>query len=376
MKTGLRIRFVLGALGIALVVAGCREDGPTLLTPENAPSGGVSVSLSGSEDSPFGTVAHRAVLAVSAPDMVTVTACLSVKENSVEGTVWGIPAGDDRLFEITVYDADDNARYYGNAKGSVLTDELVDVAIHLRRETGGANITGRINEGAAELQPSKDTHVRGDQLSRANDNYGFDPFVNVCASRGGSGMPRGKAGAGLTLLEFDLGNCARPVRQAILKLEVSVLTQHTCAEPMTLGVYKVIRSGDRTPWIEGNGTGIPGGPSDAVTVDRASGVAWIGEGDGGDANNQTRPDIGRKQYASVTIGESGDVSIGDRVEWDITELVNEWIAGDVENLGLALKNEVDGCVFKEVHFFAREAHRYPYAEDIPPGNGPRLCLEH
>lgn len=139
---------IAAALGTLLLAMGC-EDGGTALAPEpNYDGGGRAVlKIMAAPSSPFGRIAARASLTISADDMITMTRALTVTDSSVEGTITGIPAGPSRLFEVAVYDSMDTVRYRGTGTADVLADTTVEVSITVIRVSGGAVINGTISEG-------------------------------------------------------------------------------------------------------------------------------------------------------------------------------------------------------------------------------------
>ena len=68
---------------------------------------------------------------VSAPDMDSIFADLTVTPTQVEGTIEDIPAGPHRKFEIFTYDADTNLTYYGHEFADVIAGQTITIQIIL-----------------------------------------------------------------------------------------------------------------------------------------------------------------------------------------------------------------------------------------------------
>lgn len=140
--------FAVGA-GLALVVFmfGCSTYPENAVGPQNQSSGVALLKVMAEANSPFSRIGDHATVTVSASDMLTITNDLSVTDTSVEGSVSGIPAGQNRLFTIAVYDSLDTMQYRGSAYADVIADSSVTVTINVTRIAGTAVINGNINEG-------------------------------------------------------------------------------------------------------------------------------------------------------------------------------------------------------------------------------------
>ncbi|MDX2475370.1 MAG: DNRLRE domain-containing protein, partial [Candidatus Krumholzibacteria bacterium] len=205
-----------------------------------------------------------------------------------------------------------------------------------------------------------DAMVRSDSVNRANDNHGADPFLGV-----GTDLIR-------SLLYFDLSSVTGPVVSARLEMHVAHYITGS-GQTYELAINRVVESGDRTPWIEGNGSEVTPAPTGVVWVNEAEGVAWLGAGDGGDANNQTRPDFDPLVYASVNLVQT-EHPAGDIIFWDITALVNGWLNGDYPNYGFYLRDVHLPTTSRQVWFGSRDGLLRQYTDPrVQPG--PRLVLE-
>lgn len=264
------------------------------------------------------------------------------------------------------------------------------------------------------IEGVSDTYVRTDLDVRRNDNYGCDKSIAVGTSRGGGGIPYGEADAMRSLIRFDLTNiytrlealCADIVGRIAnhkdhfighlgkcgrneIQLESAVLELTLLGAPNTfdqglptsvykIDVHRVLDSGPLTPfvtWVEGNGREtIPYTPegSGCEHVDPAFGVAWEGADELGDANNQSVPEFDKEVIASAIIDQAVNQG-GDIVQWDITQLVVDWLNGTVPNHGILLRDVTSDGSFRGVRFGAREGMLFNIYPDAV--QGPRLIVE-
>lgn len=220
------------------------------------------------------------------------------------------------------------------------------------------------------LPAAADAMIRSDLFSRQNDNYGADPFLGIGGTRtDDASIP---ADAIRSLIQFDLSEATRPVEEAWLELTIVGFWEGVGQE-YRLDVYPVVPSGDRTPWVEGNGAEVASPPPDVDWVDPAYGVAWLGAEDGGDANNTTRPDIADSPAASALVIQ-GVHAPGDVVRFPVTDLVNSWILGETPNLGLMVRDgTATSGYFRQLMFGARDGLMREYSDSrVQPG--PRLVI--
>ena len=231
-------------------------------------------------------------------------------------------------------------------------------------------LAGSPARGQISIAPVADGDVRTDVDARRNDNYGCDPIINIGATRGGGGLPYGSPDGIRPFLRFDLSQFTQPVGQAELQMTLSDF--HTDSPPQTfvIDVHRVLE-----PWTEGDGSETPPQESGCTDVDTASGIAWVGAGDGGDINNETQPPIDTQVWASLTILESESSGTGQVYTWDITALVNAWIGGTYPNYGLSLRDMTSDGTFKDAGFGSREQDFNSYPGLLwPEAAGPRLVL--
>ena len=233
--------------------------------------------------------------------------------------------------------------------------------------------------GETILFATADTYVRTDVDARRNDNYGLTSLMHVGTGRGGGGLPFGSADAQRTLIRFDVSGLTLPVARALLDLTINS-NGYGGGSPTTIytvDVHRIIPAAPLTPWVEGNGYEGPnsstiGAPPGAVSADEAFGVAWAGAGDNPDPdaqNNTTQPPFFPLPAARALILQGRD-GPGTVIRWDLTDLVNAWIAG-TPNEGILLRDPTTDGGFREVNFATREGPLFGFPEDLP---GPRLVV--
>lgn len=141
----------------SLALIGCSfedEDSPTGVIGTR---GGISLRLRIDPASPFKSIAKSGTLTVSAADMSTLSAPLTLGDSTVSAEIAGIPAGKNRSIELKVFGDDGILGYQGSGLADILPDSTTQVAINLVRTTGSAVIVGRIIDDSASsgwLAPS------------------------------------------------------------------------------------------------------------------------------------------------------------------------------------------------------------------------------
>ncbi len=327
--------------------------------PESEPtnSGSVLFKIVAGSGSSFSAIAKTADVEISAADMNSIKAMLEVTETSITGKVENIPVGKGRAFTVSVYDEDGLVQYRGSAEADIEAGKDVPVRITLTRVTGGAIINGTITESeAVPLKPVSDTYIRNDLAIRANDNYGCERDMHVGSHRQPT---EGAPDAERALILFDFDGFFYPVEKAVLSLTIEGVEYYGDEKSFQLDIHRV-----GSEWVEGNGAeGISTPAEGCVNVDDAEGTAW----EEIDENNVAQPVFDEDVYARVTIGDKAPVLPGDKISFDITELVNEWITGESENFGLLIRDTTGGESFKEVFFGARESELRDYPHTTVPG---------
>ena len=230
--------------------------------------------------------------------------------------------------------------------------------------------SGCKREKAIHLDAEADACIRSDLDIRRNDNYGCQEFMVIGTSREGKLI--GRPDAMRALVRFELAEIPSKssIKEATLELTVHSFDSGSPSSVYTVNVHRVVDSGSRTPWSEGNGSERSPQPSGCVWVDDASGVAWLGAGDGGDDNNQTQPDFDPAVIANATVNQATHKT-GDMIQWDITALVQDWVNQTHPNHGVVLKDPTTDGSFRGVRFGAREGNLHSIPGAV---NGPRLVV--
>jgi hypothetical protein len=123
---------------------------PEVLTNYSGPVGTALFKIMvASNDTIFSKIAPSARVSISAGSgsaMSTISKALTFNDTSIQGTVTGIPAGNSRIFQVSVYDSLGSKQYYGADTANVLQDTTVNIFITVKRVIGSANINGEILE--------------------------------------------------------------------------------------------------------------------------------------------------------------------------------------------------------------------------------------
>lgn len=145
-----------------------------------------SVSFYFYKPSELNKIVVTASALVTAQDMDSIFAQLTVMPNHVEGTIDSIPAGPHRKFEIFTYDSNSVLTYYGHAFSDVPAGQIITVSITLHpvNHIGTVIIVGNF------VPPSQQSRI----LFHADYNGLNDIFVID---------PDGSNIANLTMSSFD-----------------------------------------------------------------------------------------------------------------------------------------------------------------------------
>jgi hypothetical protein len=256
-------------------------------------------------------------------------------------------------------------------RGERFTSSLYSDLFGTPRPQGFSNDIGAHERGQA-VPASADTHIRADLDARRNDNYGCQQVMVVGTHRGDIANPDGAPDAMRALVRFDLnGLPARLpfIESAVLEMTVAGFDHGRPDSVYRMAVHRILASGARTPWIEGNGfEGEP--PPGCVNVNDASGVAWTGVGDGGDLNNQSQPDFDPAAVTEAIVDQAANVR-GDKIRWDITRLVRDWVSGAAPNDGIVVRDPTSDGSFRGVQFGARDGLRLGLPDAV---SGPQLII--
>ncbi len=140
-------RFWFSFIISTLVLISCQEESP--YAPE-APTG-ISSDLIlnfplSDQNRPFVSTAE---VVISGADMDTIQTALTVTDSTVEGIVEEVPAGNNRHFEVFVYNASNTLTYYGAVYADVVAGQVIVLNIVLYPEsvgTGTVIITGTFQD--------------------------------------------------------------------------------------------------------------------------------------------------------------------------------------------------------------------------------------
>jgi hypothetical protein len=139
-----RIFFVSSIVVSLLLMQGCTKQ-PVSVNQGSAPKGVAKIQLVAAQGSAFARLARSATAFVEGAGMDTIRQPLSVKENSVSGTISNIPAGLHRMFRVFVYDSTGQVCYYGTATADIIANGTVALPMTLYRwNMGNAIINGQI----------------------------------------------------------------------------------------------------------------------------------------------------------------------------------------------------------------------------------------
>src|SRR5687768_14051664 len=134
---------------LSLALLGCSLDDKGSPTSTTGTVGAISLRLRIDPASPFKSIAKSGTLTVSAADMPTLSAPLTIGDSTVAAEIAGIPAGKQRAIGLKVFGDDGMLAYQGSGLADIHPDSTTQVAINLVRTTGSAVIIGKIIEDTA-----------------------------------------------------------------------------------------------------------------------------------------------------------------------------------------------------------------------------------
>ena len=213
------------------------------------------------------------------------------------------------------------------------------------------------------IQVNADATVQSENILFEPYNFGADPYLRV----GTTLRDEGPNDALRSLVRFDLPYEMGAVVAARLEMTIVTFPRGT-DQTYQLAVHGITESGDRTPWVEGNGSFWYPDNSNVLRPEVASGVAWAGDG-----YNLAQPDFDPSPLSSVTVVQA-DHSLGDVIAWDVTGLVNDWLAGSVPNYGFVVRDTKLEGGHRVVQFSARDAALWYDGKPVTALDPPRLVL--
>lgn len=139
----------------------------------------------------------RASCRVSAEDMDTLTAALTVSETQISGQISHVPFGEDRTFEIFCYDNDQMLNYYGSATADINSiAPVINVILYPVQSYATVTINGIFsNEGSsteekvvftANWSGSYDVYVMdtdGSNIRQLTSSEGNDTYPQLSPDR-------------------------------------------------------------------------------------------------------------------------------------------------------------------------------------------------
>ena len=171
----------------------CCSKLPETVTPQYSGAGVSLLKIMTMQDTLFQKIAKKAVLTITASDMLTMSSNLSVTDTIVEGLIKGIPAGTNRLFTVTVYDSLDSLEYKGSSTANIVADSTVLIGINVYRISGDAMVNGNV--------------IEADTVS-FNGLIAYYPFTGNALDESGNGFNLTVHGASLTTDRFGNQNGA------------------------------------------------------------------------------------------------------------------------------------------------------------------------
>jgi hypothetical protein len=126
---------------LGLLVTQCSEN---ILDNPIAVETGKSIKFSLSITPQMAKIAKKALLRISSTDMDTINVPLRISLSSIYGAVQNIPSGDNRLFEVFVFDSLSVLKYYGDTSSNIRSSKTTSIKLVLKRPDGTAVATGTI----------------------------------------------------------------------------------------------------------------------------------------------------------------------------------------------------------------------------------------
>lgn len=122
------------------ILTSCQKDTVSPTINSDLPSDGSSINLYFQKPAHLAHLIITAQAVVSASDMDTIAADLTVTNTAVTGTIENIPAGQNRHFEIFVYGDTGELTYYGDAYSDVPAGLIITLQIVLYPVSGTGTV--------------------------------------------------------------------------------------------------------------------------------------------------------------------------------------------------------------------------------------------
>jgi hypothetical protein len=149
----------------------------------------VSVMFSIRTNQEFNSIAARAIVTVTAPDMDSISQSMVIMDSVMSATLHEVPVGKGRLFQIFVYDSSNIVRYYGSQQADIEPLATTYITIRLHKPTSGdVVITGIISDdttgNVTVTAPSKPFALVTHLVDPDTDLYVFTSGNAWCSNGG------------------------------------------------------------------------------------------------------------------------------------------------------------------------------------------------
>jgi hypothetical protein len=144
----------------------------------------ISVAFTIQTNGEFNRVAKHAIMQVTAPDMDTIVQPMTMTDSNLTVLLQAVPIGNDRLFEIFVFDTAERIRYYGKQASNIEPLKTNYVYIKLLQLTSGKVVViGTIQDSTIDsyIPINSVLGARSIDLD-GNGSYDFQLFVNTDAA--------------------------------------------------------------------------------------------------------------------------------------------------------------------------------------------------
>jgi hypothetical protein len=128
---------------MALFIAQCTNENPTG-SANNSIESAKDMKIAIATNPQFDSIAHSATIKVTGKEMEPIVLPMQIQPNQLFCIIPSVPCGNERLFEISVFDANNKICYYGKAFADILSGDTTLVNIILKKNGGTAIVNGTI----------------------------------------------------------------------------------------------------------------------------------------------------------------------------------------------------------------------------------------